>query len=337
MLHSRTDGGQTGCPDGPGAGVLRGFTLIEVLIALGLSVVLISAVYGAVEMYYRFQTAGRAEIRGQQLLRSLTRLIARDLASVVQAPPEPATASSSTGQAADSVDSSSGSSTGSSTSSSSSSSSSSGSTSSTFSGSSFDSMAKGGTSSTTTTSGTATSFLGLEEAGRPVIFGLAGTEQLLHLTVSLPTREMNYISLSSAAIPEDRSGDLQIITFGLAPIDAMSMTILQKNLKTSRPSVGLGRRVRDLFSPFGTDESLESQHLLAPEVTELGFRYFDSGEWFSTWDSVTMGRLPRAVEIDFGFWTPPNPTVGGKKLLGDGSVTHVQYVFKVPLSFPTVE
>ena len=199
-------------------------------------------------------------------------------------------------------------------------------------------MAQGGTSSTmSASSGTASSFLGLEDAGLPVLFGLVGTEELLHLTVSRPARDLNYVSPSAASLPEDRSGDLQIVTLGLTSIDALSMSVLQKNLKTTRPGVGLGRRVRDLFSPFATDEVLESQHLLAPEVTELAFRYFDSGEWFSSWDSITMGRLPRAVEVDFGFWNPPTPGVGRASLGAEGEVTHVQYVFKVPLSVPVVE
>lgn len=36
---------------------------------------------------------------------------------------------------------------------------------------------------------------------------------------------------------------------------------------------------------------------LAPEVTELGFRYFDGTEWLDSWDSSESGELPVAVEI----------------------------------------
>jgi len=324
-------------------GFTRGFTLLEVLIALGLSVVLISAVYGAVEMYYRYQNAGRAEIRGQQLLRSITRLMARDISCLVQPPPEPQTAPASTGQAAGTQNSgsttsgpsgSSGSASSNSTGAASSATSSSGTGS--FSGSSFDAMAQGGTTQAAA-SGTATTFLGLEEAGLPVIFGLVGTSELLHLTVSLPSRELNYQPPAVVTTPEERSGDLQVITIGLTTIDTISMSLLQKNLKISRPGLGLGRRVRDLYSQFATDEALEPQHLIAPEITELNFRYFDSGEWFGDWDSVAMGRLPRAVEVDFGFWNPPPTRIGRSDSRESGTVTHVQYVFQVPLSVPIVE
>jgi len=316
--------------------VRSGFTLIEVLIALGLSVMLISAVYGAVEMYYRYQTAGRAEIRGQQMMRSLTRLIGRDIDCVVQPAPQPQTTMSS-GQAADDAGMGTASTSGSfgSSSSSSGGSSSSIGNGSSLSGSSFDALAQGGTAQALT-SGTASTFLGLEDAGLPVVFGIVGTETMLHLTTSLPSRDLKFVSISDTTLPTERSGDLQVVTIGLTTIDTLSMTMLQKNLKTTRPNVGLGRRMRDLFSPFDTDEALEPQHLIAPEVTELGFRYFDSGAWATTWDSVMMGRLPRAIEIDLGFWNPPVVRVGGSKSLDAGTITHVQYVFKVPIAEPIV-
>ena len=75
-----------------------GFTLIEVLIALALTVVLLSAVYGALDLYFAYSTAGRNEIAATQLRRALCRRIARDLESVVMQFPEKETAQ---GQAAD--------------------------------------------------------------------------------------------------------------------------------------------------------------------------------------------------------------------------------------------
>ncbi len=37
--------------------------------------------------------------------------------------------------------------------------------------------------------------------------------------------------------------------------------------------------------------------LLAPEIVEISFRYFDGEEWFDQWDSEEEGAFPRAVEI----------------------------------------
>ena len=80
---------------------MSGFTLLEVLIALGLSVMLIFAVYGAIDLLYRYNVAGRGEIGGQQFLRGLNRRIGDDLGCVVFSPPQEGATESATGQAAD--------------------------------------------------------------------------------------------------------------------------------------------------------------------------------------------------------------------------------------------
>ncbi|WP_437186829.1 type II secretion system protein GspJ [Planctomicrobium sp. SH668] len=301
-----------------------GFTLLEVLIALALSVTLVAAVYGAIEMHFRFQNAGRGQILGHQMQRALVRTFAQDLGCVVIERPVEEVTASSTGQAADVAASSINSSGGSSTTSSSSS-------------PSLVPTASAPSNATTASSGgsgIATSFMALEQQGIPVVFGLVGTEDLLHLTVSLPSRELNYTEVSSQASESDRSNDLQIVTLGLAPIDAEQLTLLSQNLKSSRPDKGLGRRVRDLFSGFDSEEMLKAENLIAPEVTEVSFRYFDSGEWAGSWDSMQMGRLPRAVEVTFGFWNPPPIRVGQRHTTEEGTVTFVHYTFQVALSSP---
>jgi hypothetical protein len=44
-------------------------------------------------------------------------------------------------------------------------------------------------------------------------------------------------------------------------------------------------------------ESEEPAELLAPEVVQLTFRYSDGAAWFEEWDSATQQKLPAAVEI----------------------------------------
>lgn len=299
--------------------ISSGFTLIEVLIALSLSVMLISAVYAAIEMHYRFQSAGRAEIRGQQLIRSLTRLIARDISCVTLELPEETEADS--GQAADEQ---SGTSAG---------------VSNLASGSTFDAALQNSNSSSSSEemNGIADAFLGLSEGVVPAVFGIYGTPDILHMTVNLPSREMDFFPLGMETTVDDRTSHLKIVTLALTEIDSLGMTMLQKNLKVTRPGVGLGRRVRSFYTTASGEEPLEPHHLISPEVTELAFRYFDSGEWFESWDSTQMGRLPRAIEVRFGVWNPPPVQVGRDRSTEPGTVTDVVYVFKVPLSEPTVE
>lgn len=49
---------------------------------------------------------------------------------------------------------------------------------------------------------------------------------------------------------------------------------------------------------------ISSIQSVAPEVTALMFRYFDGRVWSETWDSDTMARIPRAVEVTFAFPPP---------------------------------
>ena len=64
-----------------------GFTLIEVLVALGLSLVLVSAIYSAISLHWRYETAGRERIERAQISLAVLRLMTEDIGSVVFAVP----------------------------------------------------------------------------------------------------------------------------------------------------------------------------------------------------------------------------------------------------------
>ncbi|SFI48248.1 type II secretion system protein GspJ [Planctomicrobium piriforme] len=324
-----------------------GFSLLEVLIALGLSVLLVSSVYAAIDLYYRYNLAGRAEVAGQQLMRGLTRRMSDDIGSVVMTLPQAETTTSDQ-QAAD--ESSSGSSSSGQGSGSSSGSASNGggggasafggSTGSTSSSSSSTSSSGGAAAfdnnSEAASATTGVSFAGLEESGPPKLFGLVGTAELLHLSVSQPSRDLSYATVGGESTAEGRSSDLQVITYGLATIDSIMLALMQKDLDAVRPEKGLGRRSRDLFALDSVDETLSGVDLLAPEVTEMSFRYFDGTSWADAWDSQSVGLLPRAVEVTYGVWNPPRRQVGRVDRTQAGTVSRFVHVFHLPLSEPAV-
>ncbi len=68
--------GSTSCPG-------RGFTLLEVLLALALLAVLLGSVLSAVRFYGHLATLGREELQRQRLLLTLDRLLRQDLQSVL--------------------------------------------------------------------------------------------------------------------------------------------------------------------------------------------------------------------------------------------------------------
>jgi prepilin-type N-terminal cleavage/methylation domain-containing protein len=56
-----------------------GFTLIEVLLAIGLSVLLLGAISGAIDTYWRLSTAGRDGVERAQLARAIFDRIRREI------------------------------------------------------------------------------------------------------------------------------------------------------------------------------------------------------------------------------------------------------------------
>ncbi len=60
------------------------FTLLEVLIAIALSLLLLSAVYGAMNLSHKFSVAGQASTERSQIGREVLRRIATDIRAVVQ-------------------------------------------------------------------------------------------------------------------------------------------------------------------------------------------------------------------------------------------------------------
>ena len=70
---------------------LAGFTLLEVLLAAGLSLVMMVAVYGALDLYWKYTSAGNDRSERWQLIRSLSDLIARDIRGIAFHPQEDST------------------------------------------------------------------------------------------------------------------------------------------------------------------------------------------------------------------------------------------------------
>jgi len=60
----------------------------------------------------------------------------------------------------------------------------------------------------------------------------------------------------------------------------------------------LDRAVTMYASQNGRTTDLQSkEHLVAPEVVGVEFRYFDGTQWLTSWDSIEQKRLPTAVEV----------------------------------------
>lgn len=237
------------------------FTLLEVVFALGLSLVLLTAMLSAIDLYRQVSTAGREDVEQSQLARTILRSFEIDVRSVMFTPPpaeEEEELLSSDGETipaaeeADEV------------------------VVETVDAAAVLSLRSGGIFGDATTL--------VIHAGRP-----PGKLESLQLTE--PVSDLKSISYflatpgaeglpgtAASFIDTNDSGQPQ----GLARLEGDRMAV-------------------EFADAAGDLQLLAAQtRLLAAEVDFLQFRYFDGLTWLEAWDSVAYERLPNAIEITLG-------------------------------------
>lgn len=255
---------------------------MEILLALALAAVLITAISASVQQAWRLSAQGKTELERQQVARAVFRLIERDLRSVMFVPPsefaedeESSSASTSSPPKFATVNMPKQNTT------------SSGSGSSGSSGSTTDTSSSSTTASSTT---------------QPQIVlasrGIRGDRFSMEIDGARPQREIAFALPVNETIPSMRTSDLRTIMYQLGTAGVIN---------GPQGQGGLARREGDRYAitsaeMSGRDASGNfSSAVIAPEIIELQFRYFDGVQWLTVWDSVSAGRLPRAVEVQIRF------------------------------------
>jgi prepilin-type N-terminal cleavage/methylation domain-containing protein len=289
-----------------------GFTLLEVVIALALSLLLIGTLTIALDLFRQVSTVGGDDIRRGQLARSILQQMEIDLRSCTFQPPQAASStaggSSSTGSSAGTG---SGTGTGAGT----------GTGSSTGSG--------GGTGGTTGTAAgqSTTPAVAYFSASQ----GLVGDVGSIVIYAARPTRDLQSLVTPGEAEAVFTS-DLKSIAYFLAVRGAEGLSGAAASAlagaESSGDCVGLARlegdRLATEFADLDADvqSMAASSKLLAPEVVSLEFRYFNGTEVKDAWDSTAEGRLPTAVEIAIGF-AAGDPASGSSDAAGVYVVRHL--------------
>lgn len=266
--------------------VPRGFTLLEVILALALGSILLAAVWSSLELFWRYSDAGREESDQLQISRAVFQAIERDLRSTIPLPP--AASSSTTGSSSTTS--------GNSTTGNSSATSSSGGTSGNTSGTT---SSTGDTSSSSTTTSTAVS------AVSPIHF--VGDDAAFVCQSLLPqSLEQASLAASMQGAPAFRR-DLQWVGWsasGKLPANTPTGSPVPPpptlEEVDGRPQVVRWQMdvLGDQSNPNQQPESFPVPPEVIPELLRLRFRYFDGIEWLETWDSDLAGGLPYAVEIE---------------------------------------
>ena len=272
----------------------RAFTLLEVVLAIGLTSIVIGLVMTAVEVYLFRSDAGRTEAETAQLARTLLERMAQDLRASRFAPPTASPQSSSSTQPSDG-----------------------------------DSDPSDGTSSTESAADPGASDSGIEStpAGQSRPPGIVGSETELRIdrTASWHWRHQGEVetteSIHRKTEPEDvvlttdgpetiryflGDGDIldpeRLAAQGIRPsadrkvtglyreVAATCTTLQDASMSALAASAPAGPAARDPLPG-------SNLQLLAPEVVDLQLAYSLDGEWLDSWDSYAQGRLPQAVEI----------------------------------------
>jgi prepilin-type N-terminal cleavage/methylation domain-containing protein len=270
----------------------RGFTLLEVLLASLIALLLLSALYFAMDITLRQTQQSRDNVDVDNLARGVFTRINMDLASsLAPLPPK------SGGNAAPSTSSSASSST-------------------TASSASAAAPTGAGTtapdpSATTTTTVTMSGDAAAAPQAADVGFqaGIMGTDKQLtvfHSRVPLALTTVDGLSAASSDVATP--SDLYRVTYWISAGSGLC--------RQERPWV-TADGIRDNTDP---DYSTEATDVLAPEITDATFEYFDGTTWQSSWnpdgstmsdDGVTPIGPPRAVRVTLNFSFPssrPNGT-----------------------------
>lgn len=282
-----------------------GLSLLEVLLSLTLSIVLLAAIFSAMNQSWRLTASGREEMLRSQLARALLRKIALDVRAVTFVPPPP-----SDGETDDT------SSTG-------------GATASTGSSSTGASTTSPTASTAASTTSTTTSSTTEETEPSATSIGIRGTATQIELHISRARRDLNFATNVDGNTIETRTSDLQAVTYSLA-------------LAGSGSTVGTGlirtegdRLIVQTVEENGGGAALTSKsQVLAPEVSALAFRYFDGTAWYEVWDSSEAGYLPRAVEVSIAFTPPKNEGGPLSNVVVSSSADQFRTVILVPVADP---
>jgi prepilin-type N-terminal cleavage/methylation domain-containing protein len=276
-----------------------GYTLLEVILAIAIGLLIVSALYVALDVQMRYMQSGRNAIIEAQLARGiLTRMSADVRASMAMLPTDPSVAgnSSSSGSGSGAGGGSTGGASGSGAG---------GSTSGGGSSSAGGSATGSGSSAAGSSSSSGSSSSGSSnQATGQFNYGISGNDTQLTLFISAIPRYSR-----TTADQQTGYADMRRVTYYFVP--------------------GQGLAYQEVRTVTETDSSGDpTPVILAKEVVDLQLRYYDpvAQAWTTSWDGTTSGP-PMAVEITLGIVADPEP---GTLVRQNKGATYCRAVVHIP-------
>ncbi len=256
-----------------------GFTLLEMVLASAIGLLIMGALYYAISIQLQFAESSRRVVDEATLARSLAARIARDVAPSVGLP-DPGRFRSTQGQQSGQQGTTQPGATGT--------------TQPTGQGSTTPSATPGATTTATTTSTTGGAAPGSSsedpaaemETADPVR-AFYGDSTTLRLYVS---RVPGVLTGAPADDQASIVSDQRVVEYWLATGDRPGLARQEIPIVTAAPEE----------VPWARGTGAEGDFVIAPEVTDLEFSYFDGTDWLTTWNSAepgTDGRTPKGPPL----------------------------------------
>ena len=249
-----------------------GFTLLELTLALGLTIVLLTAVYRAMEIHWQFSVAGQIEVERSQIARALLSQIAGDIRSTVYHVEETSMSTSTTDDTGTTDDT---------------------------------------TDTSDTTLADFTDPADAFSTNATGVFG-DNQSLTLHISRPTSLKESPSGDLNSSLQQGDLKSVSYFLAggdSGLASSHSNPLSDVQTDDGIEGLARMSGDRFAVLqAADAGESSDFASQtRLLASEINFLAFDYHDGYEWLTEWDSSVEERLPHAIGVTIGFRDPNFP------------------------------
>ena len=238
----------------------RGYTLLEVLLASVIAVVLLGALYAALEVTLVRMDVNRNVIVANDLSRAVFNRVTLDLTNTLGPLPPKSGGDGTTGSAAAT-------------------------TTAAPTTASTDSSASAAAPTADTASAASSG------VNTPFGAGVVGGDKQVTLFVSrLPTAltDLDVINVTDVSLPSD----LRRVTYYLATDGGLA--------RQSKPWV----TADGVWNATDPDRSNEAAEVIAPEVLDASFEYYDGGTWLSQWDGsataidgTSLTGPPRAIRV----------------------------------------
>lgn len=283
---------------GLGRASRAGFTLLEVLLALTLSVVLLAGIFAAMDQSWKLTVSGREEMERSQLARALLRKMSLDIRAIAYVPPVVSDSDEATSNTSPTTTS--------------------------------------GTSttdpSTTEETPSARSF-GIRGNGQRIEMHLTRARRDLEFSPSVDGNKVQSHTSDLRVVTYQLSGAGSTINVTGPTTSTTGSTTSGGLIRTE----GDRMATQMIEEKGGSATSLSGAQALSPEVSSLLFRYFDGKTWYPAWDSEDAGRLPRAIEITLTFAPPkvrPGPALN---VAVSASANQFRTVVLIPIADPLPE